>query len=100
MTMIVASGTSTPTSMTVVATSTAIVATPERLHRAILFRRAHAPMHEPHPGPENTLQGGEAVLRRGKIGFVGFLDQRTHPIGAVAFVDGVADALHHFARSV
>ena len=89
--MMVASGTSTPTSITVVATSKLRLAGGEARHGGVLLGAFHAAMHQIDFFAETLAQFLEALLRRREIDLFGFLDQRADPIGALAFGDGAAD---------
>ena len=89
--MTVASGTSTPTSITVVATRSRRLARGETLHGAILVGALHAAVHQIDRGAEALLQRGEALLGGGEIDGFGFLDQRADPIDALALVERAAD---------
>ena len=80
MTISVALGTSTPTSITVVATSHAEPAAGERFHRRVLFGRLEAAVDQPHPIAEPQPQYLDASLGRGEVALLALLDQRTEPI--------------------
>ena len=96
ITMMVASGTSTPTSITVVATSSCVFAGAKRAMAASLSGAFHAAMHQIDFLAESLSQLFEARLRGREIDLFGFLDQRADPIGALAFGEGAADGVLHF----
>ena len=86
MTMTVASGTSTPTSITVVATSTSSATGPELGHDPLLLRRGELAVEQPDPQP-GQLGAGQALglgHHRGGLDPVRSLDQRAHHEGPVA----------------
>src|SRR5258708_27747618 len=70
----------------------------EALHGAVLLAALHAPVHEVDHGAEVFLERGEAILRGGKIGILGDLDQRTDPIGASTFSERAADGADHLVE--
>ena len=90
-------GTSTPTSMTVVATSRSRSPALERAHHGVLAAAGHATVHE--PDADAGQGGGE---RRGSLlgGLVahafGFVDQRADPVRLAPRAAGGVDACHHF----
>jgi hypothetical protein len=92
----VALGTSTPTSMTVVATSTS--SSPDR-NRAItlLLGRRHRPCSSPsrRPGELAVRRALVGLLGRGDLELLGLLDQRAHHVGLAAGGDLGADLLPH-----
>ena len=92
--MMVASGTSTPTSITVVATR--IWVSPA-LNAAMAASRSAAfilPCTRPTFRPKRLAQHHGAVLGGGQVDLFGFLHQRADPIGALAAVQrACADAL-------
>ena len=100
ITITLASGTSTPTSITVVATSKLRFAGGKARHGGILVGAFHAAMDEIGGGAEARLKHLVAILGGGKIDGFGFLDQRTHPIDPAAFGDGAADRIDHFVEPV
>ena len=85
-TITVAFGTSTPTSMTVVATRTSSVAGPERAHHGLLLGRRHAPVQQAEPEAVQLAarQPLERLLRRGDLELLGLLDQRAHDVRLAA----------------
>jgi len=91
--MTVASGTSTPTSITVVATKTA--ARPARKSSiAASFSAAFMrPCSRRNARREFALEFGEAALGRSDVELVIFLDQRADPKHALVGFDGAADGL-------
>ena len=84
--MMVASGTSTPTSITVVATRSCGLARFEGGHGGVAFgalSSGHAPGRL--SASEAALaQHGGAFFGGGQVDLFGFLDQRANPIGALA----------------
>ena len=96
--MTVASGTSTPTSITVVATSSRVSPPAKRRHRRVLVRAPHAAMHEADARAEAFFEVGETILRRREVADFGFLDQRADPIDPLAFVDRAPDGIDHFLK--
>ena len=82
--MMVASGTSTPTSITVVATRSWVSPILERGHRGVALGRLHLAMHQPHFHAQHLFQHHRALLGRGQVDLFGFLHQRADPIGALA----------------
>ena len=82
MTITVALGTSTPTSMTVVATSTSRRPLAELVHGRLLVGRAEAPVQQPEAQALELAGGqlGEGVLGRADLELVGLLDQRGHDV--------------------
>ena len=89
----VASGTSTPTSITVVATSSWRRAGGKSLHRRVFLGAFHAAVHQIDAGAEFLTQLLVAFLRRGKVDLLGFIDQRADPVDALALVERAADRL-------
>ncbi len=93
MTITVAWGTSTPTSITVVATSTGRLAAAEALHRRVLVVGAHPAVHE------LDLEVGEDLLRQVPVHLgrrrgselLGVLDERAHHVGLEPLGDLVTD---------
>ena len=86
MTITVASGTSTPTSMTVVATSTSSVPGPELGHDPLLLGRRQLAVEQPDP-QAGQLRAGQALRlghHRGGLDPVRSLDQRADHEGPVA----------------
>jgi len=76
----VAAGTSTPTSTTVVATSSPISPDANCAHHAIFLGALHLAMHQADPVAEPLLQALEALRRIGQMFCplrFGFLHQRT-----------------------
>ena len=71
----------------------------EALHGAVLVGALHAAVHEIGRGRRNVaLQIGEALLGGGKVGLLGFLDQRAHPIDLPAFGERAADRVDHLVE--
>ena len=93
--MTVAFGTSTPTSMTVVATSTSAVARGERRHRLLLLARAHLAVQQRDPVVGELAAAQPLVLdgRRARRQRLGLLDQRADDERLAARVELLADAL-------
>ena len=79
ITMIVAAGTSTPTSTTVVATSTASRALGELGHHPVLLGRRQLAVHQADLGAEHLPQRRRARLGGGQVGGLGLRDQRADP---------------------
>ena len=52
-------------------------------------------MHQIDALAEMLLQLGKALFGGGEIARLGFADQRTHPIDALALFEGAADRLDH-----
>ncbi len=99
MTIIDALGTSTPTSITVVATSTFDLAAHERVHHRRLLGWLHAPVQQP------DLQLGQRRRELGvqrdrglQLELFRLLDQRTHPVDLSAADSELAHALDDLAR--
>ena len=92
MTMTVALGTSTPTSMTVVATRTCRPAGTELCHHGLLLRRRQLPVQQAEaqarqrPGTE----AGELLAGRGGLDALRLLDQGADDVGLVAGGDLLA----------
>ena len=85
--MMVAAGTSTPTSTTVVATRRPISCGGELRHHAVLLGALHLAVDEADAVAEALLQALEALGRVGEmIGAfgLGFLDQRANPVDQLA----------------
>ena len=82
--MTVASGTSTPTSITVVATSKLRLAGGKARHGGVLLRALHAAVHEVDLVAEALAQLLVTLFGGGQIALFGFLDQRADPVGAAA----------------
>ena len=95
----VASGTSTPTSMTVVATSSRRLARGKPGHRGILVGAFHAAMHEVDLLAEFFAQLLETRLRRRQVDFFRFIDQRADPVSALAFRERATDRIFHFFKT-
>ena len=95
--MMVASGTSTPTSITVVATSNCVSPAAKRAMAASFSAPFMRPCTRSTLLPNFCAQFLEARLGGGEIDLFGVLDQRTDPVGALARVhraaDGVLDLL-------
>jgi hypothetical protein len=90
-------GTSTPTSITVVDTSTGISAAGQTVHHRLLLGRRHARMQQAdqHAGQRGGAQfgvggGGVAQVQR-----LALLDQRADPVHLPALRQLGADALDH-----
>ena len=94
--MRVAFGTSTPTSMTVVATST-LISPAERGHRGCLSAGFHPPVHETD-APVRQRRRELGVRDRGlRFELVRFLDQGADPIRLTPFAACRPDALDDVA---
>ena len=98
MTMTLASGTSTPTSITVVATRMRAVALGEARHGAVFLGAAHAAVNEFDSVAEALRQSRVAVLGGGEVDTFGFLDQRANPVDAAAIIERALDRIDHFAE--
>ena len=98
--MIVASGTLTPTSITVVATR--ILVSPRRkiLHCRVLVAALHLAVDETDLRAEEFSQIVGAILRRGEIAVLAALDQRADPIDPRAGVDRARQAGDHFVDAL
>ncbi len=80
--MIEALGTSTPTSITVVATSTLVSPGHETGHRGVFLARRHLAVDQPDDAlAQGRAQLLEPFLGGGQIDDFAFLDQRADPIG-------------------
>jgi hypothetical protein len=88
MTMMVASGTSTPTSITVVAT------------RIVLVHPLHPAVHQSDLVAEDRHERGETVLGRHQFDLFRLLDQRADPVDFLAFIDGGTNALDQVAKTI
>ncbi len=95
MTMMLALGTSTPTSITVVDDQNGKIARGERRHDAILLLAGESAMHQADLIAEARLELGMALLRRGNVEHLGFGHERAHPIDLRALVDGAGETLYH-----
>ena len=84
--MTVALGTSTPTSITVVATSTSSSPRAEPVHRRLLLGRRQATVQQPEPQAAQLAgrQPLERLLRRRHLELLALVDQRTHHVGLSA----------------
>ena len=69
-------------------------------HGSVLLLALHAPVHQPHPVAEQTLQVRVAVLGGGDVEDFRFLDQRTHPIDAGAGFEGPLQPLRHLVQTL
>ena len=100
MTMTVASGTSTPTSITVVATSTSMSAGPELGHDPLLLGRGQLAVEEADPQAGQLRLGQSLGLghHRGGLDPVRSLDQRAHHEGPVPGRDLLAHPLPRLVR--
>ena len=87
-TITVALGTSTPTSMTVVATSTSIVPARKRSMTASLSAPAMRPCSRPRREPGELAAGhvssSKVSCGRARLELLGLLDQRAHDVGLAA----------------
>jgi hypothetical protein len=85
LTMMVAAGTSTPTSTTVVATSKPVSPGGElaQKYRAVLVGAAHLAMHEADLCRRRGSRKASALPRLGKIDGFGFFHQRNDPVKPV-----------------
>ena len=92
----VASGTSTPTSITVVATRTWVSPAEKRAMARIFIGALHAAMHEVDALAKLFAQLLEACLGRGEVDLFGFIHQGTDPIGALALAERTADSVFNF----
>ena len=98
--MMVASGTSTPTSITVVATSICFSPDAKRAIAASLSVALHAAMNE--IDFVHRIFGASSSKRScagGKINFFGFVDQGTDPIGALAVRKRAADRVFDLGKA-
>ena len=98
--MMVASGTSTPTSITVVATSNWVS---PALNAAMAASRSAAfilPCTRPTFRPSALAQHPGAVFGCGEVDLFGFLHQRTDPIGALAAIERGAQMADQFVQPV
>ena len=87
--MTVAFGTSTPTSMTVVATSTSSSPARKRVITASFSRRRQPPVQQAEPEP-GQLVGGQPLVRllgAGHLELLALLDQRADHVGLVSCRD-------------
>ena len=101
--MTVALGTSTPTSMTVVHTSTSISPARKRRHRAVLLVGGQPAVHQPQPQVRQlagTQSGEEPLGGFGRPGgalviaaFVGLVDPGCHDVSLTSGCDLLVDAL-------
>ena len=91
----VASGTSTPTSMTVVGDEDARIASREGGHRRVLVPPRHLAMNKADARAEMLPQGLEAIIGRRHVQFLGLVHQRTDPIHPGATVQRPADRCDH-----
>ena len=98
--MTVASGTSTPTSITVVETRSRVSPAANFAHRLVFFRAAHLAMHEIGERAEALAQSLEAILRGGEIAHFGFFDQRADPVDPLSIVKRAADRFDNFRKPV
>ena len=98
ITMIVALGTFTPTSITVVATRTERLPRHEPRHRGVLVGGGHLAVHQPDPVPQGRAQDAEPLLGAGIVHHLGFLDQRADPIGLPPLGHRLAQMLHHLVQ--
>ena len=105
ITITVAFGTSTPTSMTVVATSTSSSPARNAVHRRLLLGRRHPPVQQPEAqaGQLAGRQPLERLLGRRDLELLALLDQRAHDVGLAPGGDLVAHVgphlgLHQRAR--
>ena len=80
ITMMTASGTSTPTSMTVVATRTCARPVAKSRHRGVPLGRGHLPMDQPDDVPERGAQMRVAIRRRRQVADLAVLDQGADPV--------------------
>ena len=89
-TMTEAAGTSTPTSITVVATSRSSPPSAKAGHGGVALGGLHAAMDQADPRAEAFLQLGEALLGGRQIHQIGFPHQRADPEDPRAAVDRAA----------
>ena len=94
--MIVASGTSTPTSITVVATSTCVSPAAKRAMAASLSDALHAAVNQVDLVAEFLSQILETRLGGREVDLLRFIDQRADPIGAFALLNRAADGVFDF----
>ena len=98
--MIVASGTLTPTSITVVATRILVVAARKILHRRVLVAALHLAVDETDLRAEKLAQIVGAVLRGGEVAVLAALDQRADPIDPRPGADGPRQTGDHFVDAL
>ena len=96
ITMMVAFGTSTPTSITVVDTRMESSPAANAAMTRSFSLPCEAAMHKADPVAEAVLQRGVTLLCRGHIQHLGFGNQRTDPIDLRALGDGAFDLVHQF----
>ena len=72
----------------------------EALHRFVLVGGFHLAVHETRTSAEKLLQMREAGFCGREIDFLGFLDQRTDPVGAGAAVDRAPHGFDHLVKAV
>jgi hypothetical protein len=97
--MIVASCTLTPTSMTVVATIKNDSPVRKALHRRLTLSRRHAAVNDLDALAEERLQLEIAIKHRREIDSFALLDQRAHPVRALAAFRRFSDAVDDFAHA-
>ena len=94
-------GTSTPTSMTVVATSTASSPPAKRAMTASLSGPFMRPWTRPtRSSPKRSLQHPCPLFGSGGVRLLAFLDQRADPIGLPAAVDVTAEPIDDFGQAL
>ena len=101
ITIRLAFGTSTPTSMTVVATSRSILPSLKRAMTASFSRGGHAAVHEPDRQFRQRFRerrGG--LFGRLRVQLIGLLDQRAHPVGLALLPARIANAHDDFVASI
>ena len=98
--MTVASGTSTPTSITVVATRMRVSPAAKRAIAASLSAPFIRPCTRSTALPKLASSAAKRSSRRGEIAGLGFLDQRTDPIDAAAFGKRAPDRGHHLVEAI
>ena len=99
----VAAGTSTPTSTTVVATNSPISPRGELRHHAVLLRALHLAVDQADAVAETLLAGSRSAAvgvgeMLGALG-LGFLDQRADPVDQLAGCQRAADRVDHLVEA-